>query len=396
MRFQRWLGMACLLLVMAFPLAAQDADPVGAQIDELHVVETTEYDFDHGAGSGLSVLLSADGTLLLNVNAGEFCVYTVAGDEVSCAGLEEIRYDPASLRWSPDGRYVAFADDRPYVNFRDSDIWVLDTQTGIFTNLTDDGDLRSILDIVINPDLAEPLAPADLAPRFSADGQLHFIRLERMGTELGSALYRIAPTGGSVEQIAILTENVRGEGFPFDWDVAPDGQTGVYAIGTSRQEALRRVDFASGESVGIHVIDRETEVGALSIEFSPRGDAVLWHSQALARMRGTDESIQYAYITTLDGETFPASIAPFANYFGWSFDGSAILYTVFDSLNSERNGLYISLPGKEGTRIATATDQEIPLTGTRFPVGLFWGANNTVLMSERVGQRLFTLRLGAE
>ena len=388
--------LSLLSLAAVFPLAAQEPEPVGAQLDELHVVETVDYDFEHGGGSLLSVLLSADGEQLLNVNRGEFCVYTAAGAEVSCAGLQEIRYDPASLRWSPDGRYVAFVDDRPFINFRDSDIWVLDTQTGIFTNLTDDGDLPSILDTIVNDDLVGPFAPIDLAPRFSADGQLYFLRIEQIGTEIGGTLYRIPASGGSAEQLAVLTPNVRGDGYPYDWDIAPDGQTGVYVIGTSRQDTLRRVDLATGNTVLLHTIDRETEVGVASIEFSPRGDVVLWHSQALARLRGTDEGIRYAFLTTLNGETFPASISPFATYFGWSFDGTALAYTVYDPQNPDRNGLYLGLPGKEGQRIATADDPEAPLTSTRFPVGMFWGANNTILLAEGFGQSVFTLWLGTE
>ncbi len=388
--------LSLLSLAAVFPLAAQEPEPVGAQLDELQVVETIDYEFERSVGSMLSVLLSADGEQILNVYQGEFCVYTVAGDEVSCAQLEEIRYDPASLRWSPDGRYVAFVDDRPFINFRDSDIWVLDTQTGIFTNLTDDGDLPSILDTIVNDDVVGPFAPVDIAPRFSADGQLYFLRIEQIGTEIGSTLYRVPASGGSADQLAVLTPNALGDGYPYDWDIAPDGQTGVYVIGTSRQDALRRVDLATGNTELLHTIDRETEVGVASIEFSPRGDAVLWHSQALARMRGTDPAIRYAFITTLTGETFPASVAPFATYFGWSFDGSALVYTVHDPENAERSGLYISLPGKDGTQIATPADPERVFTGTRFPVGLFWGANNTILISESVGARLATLRLGTE
>lgn len=396
-RLLRTLSCLSLLgLAAVFPLAAQEPEPVGAQLDELQVVETVDYDFEHGSGSMLSVLLSADGEQVLNVNRGEFCLYTAAGEPVRCAALEEIRYDPASLRWSPDGRYVAFVDDRPFINFRDSDIWVLDTQTGIFTNLTDDGDLPSILDTIVNDDLVGPFAPVDIAPRFSADGQLYFLRIEQIGTEIGGTLYRVPASGGSAEQLAVLTPNALDDGYPYDWDIAPDGQTGVYVIGTSRQDALRRVDLATGNTEVLHTIDRETEVGALSIEFSPRGDAVLWHSQALGRMRGTEEGMRYAYLTTLSGETFPASVAPFATYFGWSYDGTALAYTVYDPLNPDRNGLYLSLPGKVGTRIATPDEPERPFAGTRFPVGMFWSANNTILLTEGFGQRIFTLRLGTE
>ncbi len=386
-----------LLLAAAVPLAAQSTDPVVGSLETLTVVETTEYDIDTSVSSLNSVLLSADGERLLNVRRDSFCLYAISGEELDCTPLpDDLRYDPASLRWSPDGRYVAFADDRPFVTLRDADVWVLDTQTGTFTNLTNDGDQRSVLETIIRQNLVGPFAPVDFVPRFTDDGTLYFIRLEASGENIAAAIYRISPAGGRPELVVSLVQELREDGWPIEWDISPDGQTGIYVLSSSRRDRLYRIDFATGEQTMIHELDRQTEVAVLSMSFSPQGNAVLWHSQALAISGGVDSDRTYVYITTLTGETVPATTAAHAAYAAWSPDGSAIVYSVIDPEQPERTGLYLSAPGKEGERIFAPQAADQRLIPTQFPTGFFWGANNTLLVSELRGRMLLALRLGPE
>jgi len=390
------LALIMLILARAASLAAQPPTPIGALLPDLAVVETIEIDLQGAAGLIVNILLDPAGEQILQVTSTDFCVYDRSGAPHSCLPRPDDLRFVVSPRWSPDGQYIAFTDHEPLRNFDDSDLWIWDTHSGHFTHLTADGDLPSALALLSGADAnAGPFSTVDMLPRFSSDGQLYFLRLAESGGNATAAIYRIPVTGGTAELVTPITANIRETGTPIAWDIAPDGQTAVIVQRLRGNQSLHRVDLLSSAQTLLHEVDRDTEIGILALDFSPSGEALLWHSEALSPISNAGDR-PYAYITTLEGETFPATSTAQTLLAGWSADGSALIYSVFDAENPARTGLYLGLPGADGSLLISPENADQWFVGTNFPHGLDWGANHTVLVSERGGRSVLVLRLGVE
>jgi dipeptidyl aminopeptidase/acylaminoacyl peptidase len=383
------------IVLAAGSLAAQEADPAA-----IEVVGVSLYDDVLSGPASTGTFLSPDGTRFLNVTGGQdepFCIYETFGDRIGCIAFDgSNRYNPSSFQWSPDGRYIAFHDGDPLRYFDDSDIWLIDTTVGTVTNLTEDGELRSVFDRFLDDSVTGPLAPADASPRFSADSQsILFVRYDAADDALTSSLYQVPVSGGDPVLAARLIGNHGKDGFATVWDLAPDGESAVYVRSSASEESLWSVDLATGDQERLHVIDRELELGALTLDFSPRSDAVLWHS-AMLMTYGQRNDLNYVYVTTLDGDTFPATADLGARAAGWSPDGSAIVYSVIDFLDEERTGLHVSAVGEAGRLILSPVtlDQNSGFFSPIYPAGLQWAQNNAVLVTMQGGSPLFALQLG--
>ncbi|MBK8031519.1 MAG: hypothetical protein IPK17_18910 [Chloroflexi bacterium] len=269
-----------LLFALTTPLSAQSAEP----FSELQVVERIAYDLELPRGNLMSFHLASDGQRILDASRDQICVYDLAGVELSCAERpDDVSFDPESVHWSPDGRFVALIDGLPLRTLRDSDLWVLDLETGEYRNLTDDNGRDNLL-AAFGSDLGADTvySTIDLQPRFTPDGTLYFMRYEALNQVVAALLYRLELPDGAPEAIAVFTENTDSQGFPYLWDIAPNGQTAVFSSVSNGNEVLRRVEIATGDISILHQVERSTEIGAIDLRFSPLGNAVLWHTQALA------------------------------------------------------------------------------------------------------------------
>jgi dipeptidyl aminopeptidase/acylaminoacyl peptidase len=382
-----------LLFALTTPLSAQSAEP----FSELQVVERIAYDLELPRGNLMSFHLASDGQRILDASRDQICVYDLAGVELSCAERpDDVSFDPESVHWSPDGRFVALIDGLPLRTLRDSDLWVLDLETGEYRNLTDDNGRENLL-AAFGSDLGADTvySTIDLQPRFTPDGTLYFMRYEALNQVVAALLYRLELPDGAPEAIAVFTENTDSQGFPYLWDIAPNGQTAVFSSVSNGNEVLRRVEIATDDISILHQVDRSTEIGAIDLRFSPLGNAVLWHTRALALYGAYSDRVN-AYITTLEGETFPATTTENAAFFAWSPDGTHLLFSLRDEDAPERTGFYLTLPGKSGTFLTAPEDPDAWFVPSHQPIGLDWATNNVVLTAEDYGGTLIALRLGTE
>jgi hypothetical protein len=161
-----------------------------------------------------NAILSPDGSAVAWEEANATCVYRFETEERACygwpgdAGLRSSRYNLPT--WSPDGRYIAQTENF-FMMFRDSDIWTLDTQTGTFTDRTDENYFGSLMSSDQPDDL-----PLDYLPTWNpATGELYFFRSQEREPILSETgytlqLYKMGADAGEPELVRDLTLAVPG------------------------------------------------------------------------------------------------------------------------------------------------------------------------------------------
>jgi len=382
---------AASLLAM-LPVTAQtdpNATPAPVPLDTLEVSDTVEYALLAGP-LNTAAFLSPDGERFLHVSPDGLCLYQTLGERIACYTLADPNaYNPGSFQWSPDGHFIAFVNGRE--DFADTDLMILDTVTGIVTNLTDDGTDVSPL----RPAQAGVPGNTDIAPRFSGDSsQIYFLRYEPVGDTVQIGLYSIPVSGGEPVLLQILSPDVAETGYIHLWDIAPDSSTIVYAAQPSEgNHELRLMDMATGEVSVLYAVDMESEMGIQLLDFSPRGDAVLWHDARLSAygMMTTTNPPIAAHITTLEGMTFDAVTDSGAMIAGWSPDGTALVYLVRDFQDTTRGGIYVAYPGEAGRQVYSVDDPLMTLTAPNITYQLDWSANNALLVTYGGQERLLAL-----
>src|SRR5687768_4191747 len=153
--------------------------------------------FDLFDGPADNISLSPNGELLAAMSRDFendvrlICIFTLAAATKSCtplsgSELEEIGYlqGASPFVWLPDSSRILFTEDF-YDQFLESDVWSLDVQTGVITNLTPDehsGNVMSIRDSTTTP---------DLVPAHAANGDIYFFRGLRQPGMLGDASWSL-------------------------------------------------------------------------------------------------------------------------------------------------------------------------------------------------------------
>ena len=152
-----------IILLLNFPseIAAQSGDvAITAVLDTAEVVGDF-YNFDR-------VELSPDGNNIAWLDRDEgICVYSFTEDETICTPIPWVDKEYVNahlslhhmyLDWSSDSRYLTFAEyPFSFALLYDSDIWIFDTETHDFVNVTDDQiesySLRDALSTQVQSDL---------------------------------------------------------------------------------------------------------------------------------------------------------------------------------------------------------------------------------------------------
>lgn len=232
-----------------FPLELVD---VQALVD---IVQTS-------TGDLRSAVMSSDGYSLAYTSNIALCVYEFESEGETCfpfpeenENSESIRfYEPTTLQWSPDSTQIAMSP--PALQFFvDADMWILNVETGEYTNYSDDNYEGSIP--LNDEDAVVP--PLDLVPTWSHNGDLYFFRYENItNDDIITQLYRIPSGADEAILIADLTEQL-DEILPFydppnsasldgTASISPDGtqMAILYRLRQLENQAIWLIDLQDG------------------------------------------------------------------------------------------------------------------------------------------------------
>jgi hypothetical protein len=240
------------------------------------------------------------------------CVFALpTQQQVACASLEEQPIYPlaADVVWSPDSSRLAFTE-MGYITGDDSDLWVMDAQTGQLTNLTDDGYIGSLLSL---GDDAGASFSVDSSPAWTPDGQsISFARSDIVdGERGGTALFAIPASGGSPELLATVSETEMGAVFYRSAWSADDAAL-YFTYNTPNPDDLNtgvwKYDPQTGQLT--QLIAADERLGApILLQASPAGDSLLiWYPAVLQGSDMADPLIRLIDATT--GEILPLELPP--------------------------------------------------------------------------------------
>lgn len=163
-------------------------------------------------GSGLEVkgrplALSPDGTKIAGIGEEMRSIWITDLDSGKAVQSDEVEVQIIwqSVVWAPDSSAVAFSLNAPVV-LRDSDVYLVDAESGTLTDLTDDDPNDTGADhvsIATTPDAAD--VPVDLYPAWSPDSKnLVFARTMWGKAIVGTSLMTLSRDGGTPEERVVV------------------------------------------------------------------------------------------------------------------------------------------------------------------------------------------------
>ncbi len=375
-----------LTLTLVLMISPARADGWTAEI-------VTKLDLTAGPGK-TAAFLAPDGSRFAYFKGDDLCIYSIEGEQGDCVGLDRgIGIDFESVRWSPDSTKLAFSENF-LITFRDSDIWVYDTEANELTDLTPMPNRE--LKLFGNED-PNVIFTVDLSPQWSPDSEsVYFIRYQfNKAADAIAKFNRVSAEGGEAEEIGATASSGRVSTYGFA--VSADEQRIVYNIDTQGKEkdGTWFLDVETGESKFAAAAIQGTLPWAY--EFSPGGDLVLVVGMSREFMNGglqtsAEESAIYT-LPVYGGRQQQLDTDIFVYSGGWGLEGSTLAYTTYDREHQDEQGLYItSAPGEKGELVLAG--RFIPSTPTqRTP--LTWGANNTMLLTDIEDYKLVVVQLSA-
>lgn len=328
------LVVAGMLPLGAAAVAAASPAPVAAAEPRFRVTDQRAIELPDSR----IVSMSPDGRWLavvrpaLGYQRGRLCaVDVVTLEDRSCADLSGLG---AGLRiedvtWSPDGEHLAFGEVA-FVNFRDGDLWLMDTATGALTNLDDDGFEGKIplTDLPAGTSLTVPVSPA-----FSPDGTtIAFSRTTFDAAGRRNTISVVPVAGGPVTDLRTVAELPGIAYFGMAW--TPDGRRIVHSFQSASRDDLANgiwVMDADGGEARLLVGRFQDTHGPAVLAMSPAGDSLLlWDPEALGRFQ--DGPPVYAVADLAHGTPMPlepigerAASGASVAWAGFSPDGSALM-----------------------------------------------------------------------
>ncbi len=182
--------------IQATPSASPVAEPAAAwTVDGVDVVGV----------EGSPVTMSPDGAMVAGIGPEhQLCVWDLPALDVTCEEPSERNINPGSIVWSPDGTAIAYTLDA-FLRGDESDLFMYELETGVSTNLTDDGVEGSLF----SSDDDAPML-VDVMPTWTHDGQsLLFVRSDFTTDDPDTDLMTISREGGE----PVLLETVSD--YPF-------------------------------------------------------------------------------------------------------------------------------------------------------------------------------------
>lgn len=352
------------------------------------VVSTQTLDLVAGV-RGQNAYLAPDGETFAFVTPISVCLHRITGEEISCIPLDERLngIDFSSVRWSPDSRYLVFHENF-LIMLNEPDLWVADTQTRRVSNITDDQVEGSALSRDIPVDW-------DMAPVWTHDGRIAFLRYNRVNSGNSGGIYTIQPDGSGLEELVNLGAV---ESVPvYTFDISPDGQHIAFNWyrDDKRQEGLWLLNLQTNEEQLLMAANEQNEIPVL-VSFSPDGQYVLSMDNRMGSINSVGRGAEGSGVRVLPvegGTPILVDTEHVVYYAWWTPDGNGLAYLIQTMQEEEVSGLYLAdFPGDEGERV---------LDGLLFPPTnnvmalMRWARNNTILLSVAPDYNVMVVQLGS-
>ncbi len=363
---------AALTATAQAPTVPPGATPSAAptlDVDHLSIAAQTDLDLMAGPGAS-SAYLAPDGVHFAHLQDRRMCIYAEAEQE-RCVELGEALtvIDNETIRWSPDSRYLVLTEEF-FRTFNDPDIWVIDARDGTLRNLTDDGQGR----ISISVDTWKNI---DVFPQWLPDNRLLFLRYNRLqGTIMPPMIYTVALDGSGLQRIGTMATDDPFAIYALD---VQDNQLiyGYAASSETPNNGLWMSDLDGGNARQVMYAERARL--PTFVDLSPDGRYMLVGTPGMSFTNRPEDSLVYvvdverAESMLIDPERYVMSA-------GWSPDGSALIYTVFDAIQTELSGVFVGTPDNIGSGHKLLNGRYLVATPT-LRQSIPWTANNVVLLS---------------
>jgi hypothetical protein len=354
---------SALLLAIGVVLAACGDDEPSADVSDLAAEYGRVVEPD-----GTVLAVSTQGRAVIQDEDDQLCVVDLAGaGEPRCATADvDGSLSASSVVFSPDGSKVAFDELADTMRVLDSDIRVLDVDSGAVTTVADDG-----------ADDDDPGAPQDLLPAWVDDDELAFLRLPGMGT-------------GPRDSAQVVFADLDGELDVVDADGLSPRDV---AVGTSAAVLDDRYLLASSadparlvtvDDDGLVEVVTALDGGGGSIGGTSRDG-----EQAVVVINGPAMDLVPAVHVDAGGDDVVATPSPFPAVAATvSPDGSIVAALTFGS-DPGRTGITLWDPVVDDQQVLAPGGEVPTLTGTRRVV---WTDDDRIVLWSSAGWQVVDVR----
>lgn len=382
-----WTALTLLIAAMSGVSGkANDPTPPAYQV-------TSTQEFDLLAGPVKTAAhLSPDGRRFVQLWNPEVCLYQLSDDgtwgQPGCAqpGVEVSQLaQPEEMRWSPDGRYLTMPTFQNAMQFfRDTDIAIIDADTGVVTNLTDDRVDGSFT-------RSSYKGMLDISPVWVDADRILFLRYRPVSQDSTIPfdtpdLMVVHVSDGSLETIAELP--APNPAAVYTLAVSPDGGFAAYNVdsaGDDPQQGIWQVNLSDGSLKQLVHLQRSE---------MPAGLAYSADGEYLLLVRPVEDTLDMGLriLDVATGEMKDAAPDQTVMGAGWSPTGAALAYIVHDLIHPDQSGLYIAdTPGAAG-RLVLPGEFYPPTCCGRMP--LVWATNDIILIGRGGTRGVLAVQMG--
>jgi len=381
----RRLLLVCLLLILSLLLVMSPASAAG------WTAEATKLDLIAGP-MGTAAYLAPDGSRFAYLKAKELCTYSLAGVQGDCVTFDrDTHIDADTVQWSPDSTKLTFTENF-LTTFRDSDIWLYDTQTNSLKDVTPDP--NHVKNVLSNDD-PQVVFTVDLAPHWSSDSQsIYFIRYSfSKFSEIVPKFYRLNLVDGTVQPVSSALPKTNFRFSVYSFALSPDNSTMAYNLDSQRsnQDGTWFVDAATQEPKFVAAPPKD--IHPWTYQFSSDSNFLLIIGLDIKggfEQREPEASPIYT-LPVLGGQQQQVNTGTYVNSAGWGPQSSELAYTTFDQVNPDKEGLYITDTLGQSGNLVLPGRFVVPTPPNRTPI--LWAANNTILLSQAPDYKLVVVQL---
>jgi dipeptidyl aminopeptidase/acylaminoacyl peptidase len=366
--------------------------PTAVAAASLSVTDQTNFSLDEG----LPISLSPNGEWLLanGINEKDLLLYDV--DTLNLkqrvpfqSGLVDLR----GITWSPDSQRIAFTESLMH-NY-ESDIWVLEVESGKLIDLTDDGATGAVVGGRGQDN--KPLI--DVMPAWSPDGtELIFARLPGLSGTDETTLYRVKATGGEPEKLFAVARRPLAVHYNIRW--SPDGKAVFYSLVSGEANSsdegiwMAGLDGQNPQHL-VSAPDAQGLTRPILVELAPGGIKALIYYEGPAEPGLPANLSRFAIVDVRTGEVEPLKKLQGTNgsteFFTphnatFSPDGTRVLYVYPDA--QQQPLLAVRDIEGDDEHVLGVQPCEAPCVlaySRAIGLGLNWGKNDTIYIATFIG-----------